>query len=48
MSAFCQQFVSSEATPMDFPPSVQIKGKATAAVTRGLKAGKCHTTAEVQ
>lgn len=47
MSALCQQFVSLEATPMNFPPPVQIKGKAMAAVTGGLEAGKCHTAAEV-
>lgn len=27
---------------------MQIKGKAAAAVTRGLEAGKCHTTFEVK
>lgn len=48
MSALCQQFVSLEATPMNPPPLMQIKGKAAAAATRKLEAGKCHTTVEVK
>lgn len=39
---------SLEATPMNTPSPMQIKGKAVAAVTRGLEAGKCHTTFEVK
>lgn len=48
MSALCQQFVSLEATPTNPPSPMQIKGKAAAAVTSGLEAGKCHTTVEVK
>lgn len=47
MSALCQQFVNLEVTPVNFPPPVQIKGKATAAVTGGREAGKCRTAVEV-